>query len=127
MVAKDLMRMSKKFIDEAQQLVRSVEHQTRVVGKRATSGEFLISKNNSSLMISSLMKLRRTFRGYMNDLDELVEYREVISGNKFCKDELLQILKNVDVRYELWKYYEGCGEKIEHWLQTPFFKVKHRD
>ncbi|XP_046864234.1 transcription factor HES-1-like [Xenia sp. Carnegie-2017] len=58
----------------------------------------------------------------MNDLDELVEYREVISGNKFCKDELLQILKNVDVRYELWKYYEVCGEKIEHWLQTPFFK-----
>ncbi|XP_046864663.1 uncharacterized protein LOC124459187 isoform X2 [Xenia sp. Carnegie-2017] len=59
----------------------------------------------------------------MNDLDELVEYREVISGNKFCKDELLQILKNVDVRYELWKYYEACGEKIEHWLQTPFFKT----
>ncbi|XP_046841703.1 uncharacterized protein LOC124435791 isoform X2 [Xenia sp. Carnegie-2017] len=63
MVAKDLMRMSKKFIDEAQQLVRSVEHQARVVGKRATSGEFLISEHNSSLMISSLMKLLEKLNG----------------------------------------------------------------
>ena len=37
---------------------KSVEHQARVVGKRATSGEFLISENNFSLMMSSLMKVK---------------------------------------------------------------------
>ena len=60
----------------------------------------------------------------MKKLDELIKCREVICGKTYDKSNMLEILRSVDVRYELWKYYDVCGHTIRNWLQMPFRKVR---
>jgi hypothetical protein len=60
----------------------------------------------------------------MNQLDQLIKCREVICSREHDKSELLAILKNLDVRYELWKYYDVSDKTIRDWLHMSFRKVR---
>ncbi|XP_028405416.1 dynein heavy chain domain-containing protein 1-like isoform X2 [Dendronephthya gigantea] len=112
-----------QILGDVEETIMSLEHQARVIGEKATRGEYLIPENNPTLILTQLRELRQRFMSLLNKCDELIECREVICGRKYNKSVLLELLKKLDVRYELWKYYDVSGHTIRDWLQISFRKM----
>ncbi len=93
-----------RYIEE----LRKIHHQ-------ATSGKFLDPGENSTRILESYKKLVGEFTSVEKILRQCADWRETITQKREDLGFILRLAKQINVRKELWKFYEVTCEHVKEW------------
>lgn len=75
------------------------------------------------MSIPVVMQIRERFREVRRELEQMSKWKEMIVGHGYELAYLQEINNDIDVRQELWKYFEVSSHAIKDWKSQLFRKV----
>ncbi|EDV26240.1 uncharacterized protein TRIADDRAFT_54030 [Trichoplax adhaerens] len=111
------------MIEGLEEKIKALAADAEDIGKDATSGIFLDPDQSPSHALTLMRDLRNEFQDIRTSLLNLSKWRESITGRPYDFSRLTAILKNIDIRQEMWKYIEVSEGRIRDWMNTSFYKL----
>ncbi|KAK2191139.1 hypothetical protein NP493_59g03002 [Ridgeia piscesae] len=93
--------------------VSELEEEAREIHTMATSGKFLDPKQDATEILTELKEMQQASK-----------WKEAITGEPYDLDFLKDMMTQMDLRQELWKYIEVSVHSIREWKTILFRKLQ---